>query len=86
MAALATSATSSILLNKWEQMPGNTSSHHDASVTLKTVNWIAVGLLSATYLYGVIDGIVGYGQPLEENRSSASLRFMPRGDGLGFTF
>ena len=24
--------------------------------------------------------------PLEENRSSASLRFMPRGDGLGFTF
>ena len=84
--SLATSATSVIVLKSWEHMPGYTSSHHDASVTLKTVNWIAVGVLAATYAYGVVDGLIGYGRPIDESKSSASLHFTTSGGGLGFTF
>ena len=85
-AALATSATTAILLKSWEFMPGYQSTHTDGSFKLKTVNWIAVGVLAATYVYGVVDGLVGYGKPLDESKSSASLRFLPRDGGLGFTF
>ena len=86
VAALATSATSTILLKSWEHIPGYTFSHHDAAVTLKTANWIAVGVLAATYVYGVVDGLVGYGRPIDESKSSASLHFTTGGGGLGFTF
>jgi hypothetical protein len=86
-AALATSATSMILLKKWQHMPGYTyPGHENTAPTLKTVNWIAVGVLSAAYLYGVIDGLIGYGKPLDESKPDVSLFFLPGGGGLGFTF
>ena len=85
-AALATSVTTAILLKSWEVMPGYQSTHTNASFKLKTVNWIAVGVLAATYVCGVVDGLVGYGKPIDEGKPSASSRFTPRDGGLGFTF
>jgi hypothetical protein len=76
-----------ILLKKWQHMPGYTyPGHENTAPTLKTVNWIAVGVLSAAYLYGVIDGLIGYGKPLDESKPDVSLFFLPGGGGLGFTF
>jgi hypothetical protein len=84
--SLASLATSYFLPKSWKG-PGNTyEPHHDAAVTLKTVNYISAGVLAATYIYGVIDGLVGYGRPIDESKSSASLHFLPSGGGLGFTF
>jgi hypothetical protein len=87
VAALATAATSSILLNSWEVKPGNLYPGHERTAPqLKTVNWISCGALAATYLYGVFDGFIGYGKPIDENKPAVSLFLMPGGGGLGFTF
>jgi len=87
VAAAATATASDILLNKWEHKPGNTyGTHQPVADPLKTVNWIAVGALCATYIYGVFDGLIGYGKPLDESRPPVSLFLMPGGGGLGFTF
>jgi hypothetical protein len=50
------------------------------------VNIISCGVLAATYIYGVFDGLVGYGKPLDESKPPLSLFLMPGGGGLGFTF
>jgi hypothetical protein len=86
VASLATAATTSAVLTKWHHSGDNTYGGHEKTAhTLKTVDWIAVGVLTATYLYGVIDGIVGYNQALDDPKLSFSPRFTPDG-GLGFTF
>lgn len=85
VASLAELTTSGILLYKWRR-PHQQSTHPDAAEKLQLANWIAAGVLSATYLYGVIDGLVGYGRPLEESKPAVSLFLLPGGGGLGFTF
>jgi hypothetical protein len=86
VASLAAAATSRILPMIWKRQGDLYDPHHDTAVTLKTVNWISCGVLASTYLYGVIDGFVGYGKPLEESKAPLSLFLMPNGGGLGFTF
>jgi len=86
VASLATSATSTILLRSWHHPDDTYGSHQDVAGPLRTTNWIAVGVLSATYLYGVLDGISGYDKPIEDSKPTASLFFLPGGGGLGFTF
>jgi len=86
VASLATAATTKILLLSWKHQGSTFDSHHDAAVTLKTVNWMSCGVLAATYLYGVFDGLIGYGRPLDESKPPVSLILMPGGGGLGFTF
>jgi hypothetical protein len=86
VASLATLVTSDIVLRSWEH-PGNVfDPHHDAAVNLKIVNLISGGVLAATYIYGVFDGVIGYGKPLDESKPPLSLFLMPGGGGLGFTF
>jgi hypothetical protein len=85
--SLATLTSSYLVLKSWERNPGHTyPGHEDTAVTLKTVNWVSAGVLAAIYVYGVFDGLIGYGKPIEEDKSSASLRFFARGSGLGFAF
>jgi hypothetical protein len=85
-AALATAGTTLYLLNKWEQ-PGHIYPGHESIAgPVKTANWIAVGVLTATYVYGVFDGLIGYSKPSEESNPSVALKFFPPGGGLGFAF
>jgi hypothetical protein len=48
----------------------NQSTDHDLSERLKTVNFVAAGALAATYLIGVVDGLIGYAQDDAEPRLS----------------
>jgi hypothetical protein len=85
VASLATAVTTDVVLRRWHE-PGDTYKGHEKTArTLKAVNWIAVGALAATYIYGVFDGLIGYSKPLEDPKPSFSLRFTSDG-GLGFTF
>ena len=87
VASAATATTSVILLNKWEHKPGNTyDPYQNTAGPLKAVNWISCGVLAATYVYAVFDGLIGYGKPLDESKTPVSLFFLPGGGGLGFTF
>ena len=54
--------------------------------TLRTVNWVSAGVLAATYIYGVFDGLIGYSKPIDEGEPKVSLRVFPRGAGVGFAF
>lgn len=86
VAAAATCATSYALFKSWE-LDSGMSKHPDAAETLRsTVNPLAGAVLAAVYLYGVVDGIVGYGKPVDDTRPPVSLHFFPGGGGLGFTF
>ena len=86
VASAATCATSFVLFKKWQQHDG-TSAHPATAQTLRNiVNPISGGILIATYLYGVLDGLIGYGKPLDESKPPVSLFFLPGGGGLGFTF
>ncbi len=85
VASLATYATSLALYKSWE-LPYGEFKHPDTAQTLKTVNVIGGGILIATYIYGVFDGLIGYGKPLDESKPPVSLLFSPGGGGLGFTF
>ncbi|HEX7599846.1 MAG TPA: hypothetical protein VF518_16630 [Polyangia bacterium] len=82
--SLVSYATSYFLLKSWQE-PHGLSKHYDAAKVLRPVHWASFGLLAATYLYGVIDGLVGYARPIEKN-SSLSLFVFPGGGGLGLSF
>lgn len=81
--SLATAGTADYLLHRWHQ-PGDTYSVAKSTArTARTVNWIATGVLAATYIYGVVDGLVGYSRPIDERK--LSFRVFPEG-GVGFAF
>ncbi len=84
--SLATSSTSLLLLRSWHQHGDLYRHGYDVAMGLKTTNWIAVGVFTATYVYGVIDGLVGYSRPIDESKAPVSLFFFPGGGGLGLTF
>jgi hypothetical protein len=84
--SLATSATSLLLLRSWHQQGDLYRHGYDVAMGLRATNWIAVGILSATYVYGVIDGLIGYSRPIDESKPPLSLFLFPGGGGLGFTF
>lgn len=85
VASLATMTTSFFVLRSWEQ-PGHTfPGHHSSAHTLKAVNFVAAGVLAATYLYGVVDGFIGYSRPLADVPSAIAFRIFPEG-GVGFAF
>jgi hypothetical protein len=84
--SLGSLATSYFLPMSWQGEGDTYSGHEDTAHALKIVNFVSAGVLAATYLYGVIDGCIGYGRPLEESKSKVSLRLLPRGAGIGFAF
>ncbi len=83
VASFGTALTTDYLLHSWEQ-PGHTFPGHPAKA-VRAVNWISTGVLAATYLYGVIDGIIGYSRPLDDSKSSVAFKVFPEG-GVGFSF
>jgi hypothetical protein len=89
LAALATAVSCRLINYSWHN-PDNTygpgGSHDSAARVLRVVEWTSAGVLAATYLYGVIDGIVHYYRPIEEPSSSLTLLVFPGGGGLRLTF
>jgi hypothetical protein len=83
--AAATSLTTYALDRKWRHADG-TSDHPDTAQTFRTVNPVSGAVLIALYIYGVVDGLVGYSRPIDDARPSLSLHLFPGGGGLGFTF
>jgi hypothetical protein len=83
--SMVASATAWSLKTAWAHKD-ETSDHPVAANVCWYVNVITGGVLIATYLYGVIDGLIGYSRPLEESKPPVSLQFFPSGGGLGFTF
>lgn len=81
----ASCITTYALYKSWE-LSNNRSEHQDAAEAMKTVNIVSGVVLGVVYIYGVVDGLVGYGKPLDETRLPVSLRYFPGGGGLGFTF
>lgn len=86
VASAATCATTYALFKSWE-LPYGGSKHEDTADTLRTVNIVSGAVLAAVYVYGVVDGLIGYGKPIDDTRPpTLSLQFFPGGGGLGFTF
>ena len=88
-ATLAALVSTRLVLYSWHN-PDSTygpGGSHDADArVLKIVGYASAGVLAATYLYGVIDGIVHYYRPLDEPTSSLTLLVFPNGGGLRLTF
>lgn len=85
LASAATYVTSLAIYDSWLR-PDGTAAHENTANALRPVNAIAGAVLIAVYVYGVIDGMVGYSKPLDDSRLPVSLHFFPGGGGLGFTF
>ena len=88
-ASLATMVSSALISYSWHNADntyGKDGSHNSDERVLRVVEWASAGVLAATYLYGVIDGIVHYYRPVEEASSSLSLLVFPGGGGLRLTF
>jgi hypothetical protein len=71
LASLATAITSYALLSSWEQPHHEFTGHPEAS-TMKVVNFVSLGVLAATYFYGVLDGIGHYNDLPDESHVSLS--------------
>jgi F0F1-type ATP synthase membrane subunit c/vacuolar-type H+-ATPase subunit K len=84
VAAGATAATTFGIYQSWK-LSHDMSKHPDTAQTLKTVNIVSGAVLAAVYIYGVVDGLIGYGKPVEDS-APLSLHLFPGGGGLGFTF
>jgi len=88
-ATLATVVCSRLISYSWhtpDNTYGKNGSHDSDERVLRVVEWTSAGVLAATYLYGVIDGIVHYYQPIEETSNSLTLMIFPGGGGLRLTF
>jgi len=89
-ASLATLGVSRLILYSWHN-PDNTygtnASHNsDARVLKNIVAPGCLGILIATYLYGVVDGIVHYRKPPDESGSALGFVVSPADGGLRLTF
>jgi hypothetical protein len=78
-ASLATAVTTLAVLESW-RLPNKQSKHPDTAKTLRTVNYVAVGVLAASYVAGVVDAFVRSDREPEDDRVSFFL--FPGGAGL----
>lgn len=82
---LATAVTTFAVLKSKEE-PGHTFPGFESEArTLKTVNWVAIGALAATWLYGTIDGFTGSDR-LPDEEPQMSFVVLPNGGGLRLRF
>lgn len=65
------------------ERPGHTYLDPNQAKSLRTVNYIAVAALVATYVFGVIDGIAHYGDPSEDEPPTSGARGLPLSLGPG---
>jgi hypothetical protein len=86
VASLGTLVATKFLPRQWKGEGETYGGKEDTVTVLRDVNWISAGVLAATYLYGVFDGLVGYSRPLDEDKSKLGLRVFPDGAGVGFAF
>jgi hypothetical protein len=85
LTSAASAATSWLLVKSWKH--ADTTYDHDNLVRGFTwVNWVSGGLLVATYIYGVIDGLVNYYRTPDETTGSLSWKFSPQDGALRLTF
>lgn len=86
MVSAATAVTSYVLLDKWRG-PGNTFGSHTEASAVRTLNWISVGVLAATYVGGVIDAFARSDrEPEGAERVVVGFFPLPGGVGLGGRF
>src|SRR5262249_6453423 len=64
--ALAAAVATNLQLRAWETPDHTFDPHHDDAVRLKTLNYIAVGVLVVTVLVGIVDGVANYGSDTTE--------------------
>lgn len=86
VASLAMTITSYALLSSWEQ-PHHEFTGHPEAQTMKVVNFVSIGVLAATYFYGVLDGIGHYNDLPDDTRVASKgtgLSFSPTGLSLTF--
>ena len=86
VASLAMTITSYALLSSWEQ-PHHEFTGHPEAQTIKVVNFVSIGVLAATYFYGVLDGIGHYNDLPDDTRVASKgtgLSFSPTGLSLTF--
>jgi hypothetical protein len=86
VASFGVALASRLLPLRWKGEGYTYGGHEDTVETLETVNWISTGVLAATYLYGVFDGIIGYSRPLDDDKHQLGLRMFSDGTGIGFAF
>jgi hypothetical protein len=85
VASLAMTITSYALLSSWEQ-PHHQFTGHPEAQTMKVVNFVSIGVLAATYFYGVLDGIGHYNDLPDEGEGPARGRVSLSPSGLSLTF
>jgi hypothetical protein len=84
--SLGTAITTLALLKHWEK-PGHLfPGHTDDARALKTVNYLSVGVLAATILFGVIDGIAHYSDPADDPPAPATTRLWIAPDRFSLDF
>jgi hypothetical protein len=85
LTSAATFVTSWLLVRSWHNNDG-TYDHDNLVPGLRWVNWTSCGVLAATFIYGVIDGLVNYYKTPEEAAGSLSWSISPTGGALRLTF
>ena len=83
VASLATAITSYALLTSWEQ-PHHEFTGHPEAQTMKVVNFVSIGVLAATYFFGVLDGIGHYNDLPDEQDGANRVSLAPSGLSLHF--
>ncbi|MEP6654924.1 MAG: hypothetical protein ABJA82_16290 [Myxococcales bacterium] len=92
LVAAATATTTFVLLKSWQgpkyTYPGHEDSDPFPARAVRDVNWISIGVLGATFLYGIIDGIAHYSDPPDDAPPAAPTvaRFSVNASGLSLTF
>jgi hypothetical protein len=77
--SLGSAIATDVQLNMWKTPDDTFGTHHDQAKTVKTLNWLSVGVLVATVAVGIVDGVANYGDEVDEPRSA-------RLDGFGLHF
>jgi len=78
--------TTGLLLRSWYHPKTHEYDHSDHVPALRIVQYSSFGLLGASYVYGVIDGVVNYYKTPDEAAGSLSWSIFPAGGTLRLTF
>jgi hypothetical protein len=78
-------ATSYLLVTSWHHPKDDTYDHDTLARPLQVANVVSLGLLIATYAYGVVDGLVNYYKTPDEAATSLTWKISPDGS-LRLTF
>ena len=73
--SLGTAIATNLQLRAWDTPDHTFPGHQDSARTLKTMNWVSVGVLAATIVIGIVDGVASYlaVEPEDEGRSVADV-------------